>query len=264
MSQFGIFGREVDADTTATHEKLLAKRQPIPPEEMDYPKHIFKALEALREPRRTYIGASSLGYGLKCARQLWYRQRRDYDMEGRVLRLLDHGNSEEDRLIRDMRKAGIQVTGEQLEYKVGKLIGHIDALVVDPVHGLENLEVKTSNKKRYIDLVEAFKGGDKGKHKKALEGWRIHNAQMQLAMGALKLKSTLYVLICKDNDELHFERVPFDKAFFAELVAFVETVSHWQDDTLPARAVELPDQFGVCMWCPAFDECWDNKIDFNW
>lgn len=256
MSDFGVFGRNGFPQV---------ELPPEPAEELDYAKLIFKAMEDAQEPYRTYLGASSIGYGLKCKRQLWYKLRReDKGISGKTLRLFGHGDSEEVRLIRDMKKAGIQVTGEQLEYKVGALTGHIDGLIVDPVHGLENLEVKTANKKRYTDLVEAFKGGDKGKHKLALADWRVHNAQMQLAMGGLGLATSLYAMICKDNDELHFERIPFDPVFFAELVELIEEAAAWTDDELPKRGTELPDQFGVCQWCAHFDECWGGKIDFNW
>ena len=60
--------------------------------------------------RRTYVGASVLGD--ECERKLWYSFRWAHEPEvfdGRKLRLFNTGHVEEDRLIADLRRAGIDV-----------------------------------------------------------------------------------------------------------------------------------------------------------
>jgi len=230
---------------------------------LDYADKIYRQYEANRGEPRTYLGASVIGYGLVCKRQLWYRLNRPEQIEGRVLRLFDHGNSEEDRLIRDLRHSGIEVTGEQLAFKLGALRGHLDGLLVDDERGLCTLEVKTHNKKSYDALVGAFAGGQLGIHKQALSKWQIHRAQMHVAMGALRIRWGVYAMVCKDNDALHFEAVEFDREFFDQVRAIVDEYETWGDEP-PARAVQMPDKFGICQWCPGYDECWNGTLEFNW
>ena len=232
---------------------------------MNYAQAIFEMYERGRGEPRTYLGGSIIGYGLKCRRQLWYRMRGvGNDMDGRTLRLLDHGNSEEDRLIRDLRKAGIQVSGEQLRATAfdGRMKLHIDGLIADGGK-VRILEVKTSNAKRYKPLVEAFRGARLGVHQKALDSWQVHHAQMQVAMGLLGFDEAVYAIVCKDNDELHFELVPFNEGMFLELMDIAKNVLDHGNE-MPPRAVKLPDQFGVCQWCPGYDDCWQQEISFNW
>ena len=67
---------------------------------------IYRYYEDHREePHRPHLGASQIGHA--CDRYLWYQFRWcDHDEpDGRVLRLFDHGNVEETRLIRDLRPA---------------------------------------------------------------------------------------------------------------------------------------------------------------
>jgi hypothetical protein len=190
--------------------------------------------------------------------------REAFTADGRVLRLLDHGNSEEDRLVRDLRRSGYQVIGEQLEATAadGRFKLHIDGLIVDE-RGIAVLEVKTSNKKRYDHLVDGFTGVQTGVAKKALESWDVHYCQMQIAMGLFGIRRAVYALICKDDDRLHFEQVDFDEATFRELRMLMDELL--SSDEMPARAVRLPDRFGVCQFCPGFEDCWNNgELSFDW
>lgn len=65
--------------------------------------------ELLREPRRTHLGASSIGN--RCIRAVWYGFRWAYDVDhiGRMRRLFNRGHEEEDRIIRWLRAAGYEV-----------------------------------------------------------------------------------------------------------------------------------------------------------
>lgn len=77
--------------------------------------------ELLREPRRTHLGASSIGN--RCIRAVWYGFRWAYDVDhiGRMRRLFSRGHEEEDRIIRWLRAAGYEVRdyAEKLWYHPG-------------------------------------------------------------------------------------------------------------------------------------------------
>jgi hypothetical protein len=221
-------------------------------------KHLFEHLETKRtkEGPRTYLGGSILGYGLTCERQLWYRWQGVDDGEGfdgRMLRLLDHGQSEEDRLVRDLKAAGYEVTGQQMAAHLfeGKFRLHIDGLVRRDKGQWRILEVKTTNKRRFAEVQKA--GIDP-----------VHRVQVQIAMHLLGLREALYVAICKDNDEIHEHVEGYDEEFGRSLVDVIERTLG--AETAPDRPVAFPDKWGVCKWCPAFDTCWaaPGEINFKW
>jgi hypothetical protein len=230
------------------------------------PEAIYATYKA--DAPRKYLGGSIAGYGQKCERQLWYRWKRNEEFGGRLLRLFEHGHIEEERVIRDLIRAGFQVVGNQLEATAfgGVFQIHIDGLVM--VDGkLHILEIKTSSVKRYTDLTEAWDmlEWDEpkliGRHRKALEDFEIHHAQMQLGMGLFGMSSACYLVVCKDNDKIYTCEVPFDQEMFDGLMEMIGRVIDAEEP--PARAVVVPDQFGVCQWCPGYDECWNGKLDFG-
>lgn len=162
--------------------------------------------------RRDHMGASMLGH--ECDRYLWlsFRWALAEQKDGRMLRLLERGKREEEWLLEDLRAIGIDLVGTQLPVKWRHVGGSADAVLVniigsdgDPHVG----EFKTSNAKQFDRLVE--KGVKAAK-------WE-HYVQMQVYMHGLSLRWALYVAVCKDDDRLHVERVPYDQK---EAVAAVE------------------------------------------
>ena len=162
--------------------------------------------------RREHLGASILGH--RCDRYLWlsFRWAAKPDHSGRMLRLFERGNREEEWVVRDLRRAGLKVeevdpeTGEQFRVGSGHYGGSVDGLVTGLPSAEDDeethvLEIKTSNKKSFERL----------KKKRVRSAQPKHYVQMQLYMDGLQLEHALYVCVCKDSDEIYIERVAFDQ-----------------------------------------------------
>lgn len=200
-----------------------------------------------REPARGYLGGSELGE--KCARRLWlsFRWCGGEAFEGRILRLFGTGDIAEDRLIQELVDIGVRVEGRQHEvvFALGHGKGHADGVVL----GLEEapktwhlFECKTHNAKSFKDLVA--KGVKESKPK--------HWAQMQVYMGLMDLKRAAYFAVNKDTDDIHLERVEFDKAAFAELMQRADGIVY--SDEPPARLSADPTYY-ECKFCPFHAQC---------
>lgn len=182
------------------------------------PKHstvaaIYASYEAAREAQaeRAYLGASEIGH--PCARALWFKFRwaEVQRFEGRMLRLFDHGNVEEARIIEDLRRIGCKVwdrdpaTGEQWRYY--DLKGHLSGGLDGVVSGLKEapktphlLECKTHNANSFNVLVKQGVGGAKPEHL----------AQMQVLCKLAGLARWCYVAVNKNTDDIYLERGEFD------------------------------------------------------
>jgi hypothetical protein len=95
--------------------------------------------EANYQPRER-LGLSQVGH--ECPRYLWYKHqgRREACPGGRILRLFYCGNTVEDIVITDLKKAGFKVKHQQMEINLNHkdivLYGHIDG-IIEPVPGAE-------------------------------------------------------------------------------------------------------------------------------
>lgn len=174
--------------------------------------------ERERESFRSHLGASVIGR--ECERELWYSFRwcTRPAFSGRMLRLFDTGKREEERLIEDLRRIGIEVhdcdpeTGVQYGFSdLGShFSGSIDGAALGIIEAQATwhlLEFKTFNGKRF-ELLR--------KH-----GVKIaapeHYAQMVVCMDYLGFTRAFYLAVCKDTDELYAERLRADPAFAALL-----------------------------------------------
>jgi hypothetical protein len=172
-----------------------------------------------------------------------------------MLKLFDHGHSEELRHANALRRAGLNLVDTQHAVSAlgGILRGHTDGFVyID--HATVNgeliadewmlWEMKTSNHKSFLEVVNHGV-----KEKKP-----VHYAQMQLYMGLtdFDVSRALYTVTDKDTDTIHFEVVPFDETEFVGLMAKAERVV-WGD--LPPRAYKTPTHF-KCRYCDAAQVCW--------
>lgn len=180
--------------------------------------------------------------GDSCDRALWmaFRWAREPErFEGRMLRLFETGNIEEDRIVDDLRRIGCQVeaidpiSGRQFEvtFCAGHLTGHTDGevhKVPEAVRTLHLLEAKSHNEKSFTALRK--EGVEKSKP--------VHYAQMQIYMHGRSLTRALYVAVNKNTDEIYTERVEYDVAFALQIVARAE------------RLIRAPNPPGLCAWCP--------------
>lgn len=159
-----------------------------------------------RFPRR--LGASILGR--PCERQLWlgFRWVARGEHEGRMLRLLQNGHLEEQRMADDLRKAGLEVhqvdpsTGSQFEFEFAK--GHGVCKIDGAVLGVKEApktwhvwEAKTHNDRSWNEVKT--KGVEVAKPD--------HFSQCQIGMHKSGMKRALYEAKNKNDERLHMERL---------------------------------------------------------
>lgn len=223
---------------------------------------IYRSYEGKPRYERSYLGAST--FGTECDRAFWYGFRHVYEPEnfdGRKLRLFQTGHREEERLIEDLRAAGIEVqetdpaTGGQWEITSigGHLRGHLDGLATglpESPKAEHVLEIKTHNEKSFRALV-------KDKVEKSKPG---HYAQMQIYMHYKGVARALYLAVNKNTDELYIERVPYDIVAAARLMARAERTI--QADSAPPKLHEDPTSRAAyaCQWCPAIGVCHSGQM----
>lgn len=201
----------------------------------------------------TRIGAS--GIGEECIRAIWLDWRGFYDERpsGRMLRLFKTGFIQEERILEDLKKAGLDVwgfdeDGKQWTYVFanGHGVAKLDG-VVKGVPGVEKtphtLEIKSSNKKGFDELVKY--GVQKAKP--------LHYSQMQMGLLGSKLKDALYIAVCKDDERLYIERVKRDES---EIVTIEKKLEKLTTVSLaPPRFTEKQDDWR-CRFCDGKAVCW--------
>lgn len=214
---------------------------------------IFAHYEARQSaPHRPHLGGSQIGH--ECDRYLWYQFRwADHaTFEGRMLRLFDHGNVEEGRIVRDLRAIGVTVydadpdTGKQWLFKAHG--GHF-GLSLDGVgvgfpesSKWHALEFKTHSDKSYRELEK--NGVQKSKPQ--------HVAQMQIGMHLAELPRAYYLAVNKNTDAIYGERLHYDKKEGERLIKRAERVIFTNEPL--ERISERPDWY-ACKWCCMYQVC---------
>jgi len=215
------------------------------------------------EKPRGYLGASIIGH--ECERHLWYTFRNCVKPEfsGRLYRLFDRGDVEEERMVKDLRNIGCEVhdvtpDGEQFEVNAfeGHFSGHMDGCALGIPEAPKTwhvLEFKTHNAKSFTKLE---KDGVK-------ESKPMHYAQMMVYMGLTGMTRAIYIAVNKDTDALYTERIRYNSTEFDKYMAKAERIIFSQDP--PERAFNRPDCWG-CKFCDSKALCWptSNKINLPW
>ena len=207
--------------------------------------------------KRGYLGLSGLGE--ECTRKVWYDWRHAFEKSfpARLLRLFRRGDVEEYRfnfLLRGIGCTVHEVDGDGKQFSVkdfeGHLSGHMDGVIEVPKkfwlpkatpHPLL-VEYKTYNAKRFKELTT--RGVAKSDPK--------YYVQMQGYMGYENLQGALFCAVCKDDEHVHFEYVPFSKKAFQALIQKAEEVIS-ASSPLPKIASSPSDY--RCKWCEASDIC---------
>lgn len=231
----------------------------IPRHLIDLEQLIYGAYERAedRSLRLTRIGAS--GIGDECVRAIWYDWRGFYkdSPDGRLLRLFKTGYIQEDRVVQDLKNAGLEVwevdpeTKQQWTYTAadGHFVAKLDG-VVRGVPGAEKtphtLEIKSSNAKGFKDLQN--QGVQKAKPQ--------HYAQMQAGLWLSGLTRALYVAVCKDDERFYIERVTRDDEYIASLQKKLASLTEVM--TPPPRIAEKDDDWR-CRFCDAKSVCWKGE-----
>jgi hypothetical protein len=205
------------------------------------------------QTRRTYLGGSQIGH--HCERFLWYdfRHCSKPEFTGRLYRLFQRGHDEEHRFVKDLKDIGCQIwefdeDGNQFGVSAcgGHFKGHTDGVGKIPGYDKPHLlEFKTSNtrdfKKLKKDGVEAFKP--------------VHFDQMQVYMHLMKLERALYMVVCKENDDLYTERVRYSATRANQILEKASRVIYGD---IPERCTDRKDSF-LCKFCSAKSLCWGTS-----
>ncbi len=216
--------------------------------------------------RREHLGASLIGHA--CNRYLWYQFRwaSDPKIKGRMLRLFERGQREEDWIVEELRATGMRVEvsdrdglpntdGSYPQWRFEEFGGHFGGSIDGAILGVPEakvtwhlLEVKTSNDKRFKTLE---KDGVKKSNPQ-------HFAQMQIYMHALTLTRALYVCVSKNDDYIYTERIKYDEPEAYSILAKAKRIID-SDDPL-TRISEDPAWF-KCKWCDHQPHCQLGEVE---
>lgn len=219
---------------------------------------IYRNYEERREPaHRPHLGGSQIGH--PCDRYLWlqFRWADHPKFDGRMLRLFDHGNVEETRLVRDLRNIGVTVydvdpdTGKQFNFTA--FGGHFACNLDGVGHGLPEsskwhmLEFKTASAKNFAKLKSA-----------GLKKWNPQYwAQVIVGMELADLPRALHLTTCKDTDEIYGERVRAESKEAERLLNRAERVI-FSESPLD-RVSDRPDWF-ACKFCAMHSICHGDRV----
>lgn len=219
---------------------------------------IYAAIEANADKeRRAHLGASILGR--ECRRALWYAFRwcDDQPEGGRIYRLFRRGELEEAQFCADLRAAGVTVDDRDergQQYRFSDVGGHVGGSMDGAALGLKEapktwhvVEMKTHGNKSFLDLVR------NGVEKSKPEHW----AQMQLYMHWSGMERAYYLAVNKDNDELHGERIHYDKEAALRLVTKAQAIVAAPE---PLERLSEKQDYYTCKWCPARRPCHEKRI----
>ncbi|CAB4132215.1 hypothetical protein UFOVP139_30 [uncultured Caudovirales phage] len=202
------------------------------------------------------IGASSIGE--ECLRKIWlsWRGYDAPDFDGRLLRLFETGNLQEERIINDLRSAGLGVwshTDEGKQYSFGDETGHFVVKPDGVVKGVPSaektphlLEVKTHNANSFKDLEK----------KGVAESKPLHYYQIQAGMMYSGVDRGLYVSLCKDNEQYYVQRIKPDEAVQTDIKRKIITLVN--AELKPAGISDDASSFG-CKFCDMKAVCVGDK-----
>ena len=202
---------------------------------------------------RPHLGASLIGK--PCDRALWYdfRWTTVAQHSGRLLRLFETGQLEEERFVRNLRRTGATVlevdpdTGRQWRVQAhgGHFGGSLDAVALNLLEAPKTwhvLEFKTHAAKSFVDLVA--KGVRLAKEQ--------HYAQMQIYLRLTGMTRAMYLAVNKNNDDLYVERVEVDADYADRLLAKAGRIIFAARP--PSRVSEDPSWY-QCRLCDHADLC---------
>lgn len=222
-------------------------------------KQIFEAYEADQEdPNRAHLGASLIGR--ECLRQCWYTFRwaaGGGKLEGRRLRIFERGDIEEERVAKNLRRIGVNLQTHQSDgsqFRKYILGGHFGGACDGFGLGFPEApktwhvwECKTWNTKDFTALVK----------KGVKEAKPAHYDQMQVYMGMWGLHDAFYTAVDKNDEDIHVERVKWDKLHYDGLVMKAKRIVF--SDTPPARPYR-DQSFYQCKMCEYSDICWGTQL----
>ena len=230
----------------------------IPAAEDEMIGQIYSGIKArqARPMRLSRLGAS--GIGEECLRKIWmdWRGYDSTDFGGRMLRLFETGNLQEDRIVSDLKNAGYAVyaedsNGEQFTFtdKTGHFVVKTDG-VIKGIPSAENtphvLEIKTHNKKSFEELEK----------KGVVISKPMHYYQVQAGMLFSGIERGLYLALCKDNEQFYVRRIKPDTHTQNDILKRIDILVN--AEIRPARIGESPETY-PCRWCDFKEVCFYQK-----
>lgn len=201
------------------------------------------------QPLRTHLGGSQIGR--PCDRELWFTfrwARSAGAFEGRMLRLFARGKREEDVFIRLLQRIGIVVTHPQLHISdvEGHFGGSLDA-ILSHLPGYQYdmtavLECKTANDRNFNIISSGPISQTKPEHYAQLQSY-MHGSGQWLS---------LYMVVNKNNDQLHYEWVPYNAVVASALIDRARRII--QAPKHPRRLSDSPSWF-QCRGCVYYRQC---------
>ncbi len=209
--------------------------------------------------RRTHLGASLIGH--ECSRHLWYifRWVKHELFEARMLRLFNRGHREEERFVEYLRGIGFEihdVDTDGKQHRVSAVLGHFGGSFDG--RGLSPGRYAVSER-----LLCEFKTKATGSGFNKLRelGVRVTNEQHYAQMccyGVLYgFRFAIYMVVNKNDDDLHIEVVPLDHTIGAEYARRAEYVI--MSPVAPARIAQQKT-YWKCKMCPHSDICFDGAV----
>lgn len=213
--------------------------------------------------KRTHLGASVIGE--KCSRAIWFSWlwADKEEFGGRMLRLFERGQRQEEIFAELLRGVGATVwttdpnTGKQFRITDygGHFGGSLDGVAInlpDLPFGLRKdlpvlLEFKTHNQRSFDALKKDGLIKSKPKHYK----------QAQVYMHKMKLNWCLYCAVNKNTDEVWFYFFQYVPSECTKLMARAESIIFGKG--IPARISESPSWY-ECTFCAFKGVCFKTKL----
>lgn len=195
------------------------------------------------------LRASELGD--ECERRLWYKLRwamPPKKWDGRMLRYFQNTDRQKWSIIGDLAEIGCIISKERQSLPPminGWLTDYIDGVVV----GVPSAEKTEHLLKIEFHTMASFRAWRSHGIAKANQK---HMMRMQICMSALGLTRALYVGVCRDNDEIHAERVHADPVIAAQFIAKAERILNANE--APGRVSEKPEWY-ECKMCDFRELC---------
>lgn len=234
----------------------------IPPPAQPTVDAIYDALVAGAAERERYdgYGVSVSLLGSPCDRQLWYQLRwaspPEVVTQGRKLRIFARGNAAEERILGDLKAAGLQV--EEVDPATGKQwkLARANGLIRGKADGV-CLGVLEAPKAKHVVEIKCIKAADwRGIAKHGLKKHKPeHWMQLHEGMAALGIERGLYIAENADTCELLTERLHLDHEEAARQEARVLRLAEQND--APLRIADAPVR-PPCLFCTHKATCFEN------
>lgn len=218
-----------------------------------------------KQPRRKYLGASSLGDA--CARKLQYRYMgfkpdSDKKFPAKTLRTFSLGHAIEDLMVMYFRDAGFDLrtsksmSDEQFGFSIadGEVRGHIDGVICGgplPLSYPMLWECKSASDKKFKEFVA----------KGVAEANPIYAAQVALYQTYMNLDENpcVFTVLNKNTSEIYIELVPYNKELAQSISdkAVLILQASQANDILPRIAQN--DDYFMCKFCEFYKTCWEKN-----